>query len=97
MKVTQSFSAALRTFAYFMSSGTHIDLEGVDYLSLYGSEPSAIEKVYAIFANVIEMDEKGDVVNRRYAEKRACDSIRAYCQPGFTVDPPYEEWEEALY
>lgn len=32
-------------------------LEGIDYLPLYGDEPSAIEQVYAIFANVIELDE----------------------------------------
>lgn len=32
-------------------------LEGIDYLPLYGNEPSAIEQVYAIFANVVELDE----------------------------------------
>ena len=80
-----------------MSGGTHIDLEGVDYISLYGSDPSAIEKAYAIFANVLEMDEDGQVLNRRYAESRACGFIRAYCQSDFEVDPPYEAWEVALY
>ena len=56
--LSHSFSGALRTFAYFMSSGTHYMLEGVDYLPLYGSEPSAIEQAYAIFANVVEVDER---------------------------------------
>ena len=37
--------------------GLEYTLEGVDYLSLYGSEPSAIERVFAIYANVIEVDE----------------------------------------
>lgn len=97
MKVSHSFSGALRTFTYFLSSGTHYELEGVDYLSLYGREPSAIEKAYAIFANVLEMDDEGRVLNVKYAEKRACDYIRAYCQPGFEVDPPYEDWEVNLY
>lgn len=72
-------------------------LEGVDYLDLYGSEPSAIEQVYAIFANVLEFDEDGNIINLKHAEKRATDSLRAYCDPSFEVDPPYEDWEVALY
>lgn len=80
-----------------MSRGTHIDLQVVDLLSLYGNESNAIEKAYAIFANVLELDEEGEVLNFRYARKRACDWIRAYCDEGSEVDPPYEEWEEALY
>ena len=58
MKLSNSFIGALRTFAYFMASGTQNTLQGVNYLSLYGKEPSAIEKVFAIYANVIELDEK---------------------------------------
>ena len=59
VKLSNSVSGALRTFAYFMSSGTHDTLDGIDYISLYGNEPSAIEMVYAIFANVLEFDENG--------------------------------------
>jgi hypothetical protein len=97
MKLSNSFSGALRTFAYFMSSGSQNTLEGVDYLSLYGNEPSAIEQVYAIYANVIEMDENGVVLNAKYAEKRATDYLRSYCDPTFEVSPPYEDWELDLY
>ena len=97
MKLSNSFSGALRTFAYFLASGTHHNLKGIEYLSLYGSEPSAIEQVYAIFANVLELDESGQVMNAKHAEKRATDYLRAYCQRGFTVDPPYEDWETALH
>jgi hypothetical protein len=49
--LSHSFSGALRTFAYFMASGTQYTLEGVNYLDLYGNDPSAIEQVYAIFAS----------------------------------------------
>lgn len=97
MKLGNSFSGALRTFAYFMASGTQHTLEGVDYLSLYGEEPSAIEQVFAIYANVIELDESGDVINAKYAEKRATDYLRAYCDPSFKVVPEYEEWELELH
>lgn len=97
MKLSSSFSGALRTFAYFMASGTQNTLKGISYLELYGQEPSAIEQVFAIYANVLELDEKGTVLNAKYAEKRATDYLRAYCDPGFKVDPPYEDWETVLY
>jgi hypothetical protein len=54
MKLSNDFSGALRTFAYFMASGSHRMLQDVEYLELYGTEPSAIEMTFAIFANVIE-------------------------------------------
>ena len=97
MKLSNSFSGALRTFAYFMASGTQNTLEGIDYLSLYGQEPSAIELVFAIYANVLEIDEEGNVLNAKYAEKRATDSLRRYCDPDFIVEPPYEDWEITLH
>ena len=97
MKLSNSFSGTLRTFAYFMSSGTHYMLKGIDYLPLYGREPSAIEQVYAIFANVLEMDENGQVLNATYAQKRATDYLRAYCDHSFRVNPPYADWELSLY
>lgn len=97
MKLSTDFSGALRTFAYFMASGTHYMLEDVDYLALYGEEPSAIEMVFAIFANVLELDEDGQVLNFGYAQRRATDYLRAYCTQEFQVEPPYEEWETSLY
>ncbi len=97
MKLSPQFSGALRTFTYFMASGTHYNLEGVDYLSLYGNEPSAIEMTFAIFANVIELDEEGNVLNRKYAEERATNYLRSYCDSNYKVEPPLEEWETSLY
>jgi len=97
VKLSNSLSGTLRTFAYFMSSGTQYTLRGVDYLRFYGSEPSAIEMVYAIFANVLELDENGRVLNAHYAQKRATDYLRAYCDRSFKVEPPYEEWETELH
>ena len=97
MKLSNSFSGALRTFAYFMASGNQYTLKGIDYLTLYGDEPSAIEKVFAIYVNVIELDENGQVLNAKYAEKRATDYIRQYCDSSFKVEPPYEDWEVELH
>jgi hypothetical protein len=97
MKLSNDFSGALRTFAYFMASGTHYMLEGVEYLDLYGSDPSAIEMTFAIFANVIELDGDGNVLNFTYAQKRATDYLKSYCNSSFEVSPPYEDWEMELY
>ncbi|HAB19085.1 MAG TPA: hypothetical protein PLX89_06175 [Verrucomicrobiota bacterium] len=97
MRLSHQVSGALRTFSYFLASGTHYMLEGVSYLDLFGKEPSAIEQTYAIFANVLEIDEAGNVTNLNHAEKRAADYLRSYCDPGFKVEPPFEEWEVALH
>ena len=97
MKLGNSFSGALRTFAYFMASGTQNTLEGLDYLSLYGNEPGAFEQVFAIYANVIEMDENGNVLNAKYAEKRSTEFLRSYLDPNYEVIPPFEDWEMALH
>lgn len=97
MKLSNSFSGALRTFTHFMASGSQYTLEGIDYLTLYGNEPGAIEQVFAIYANVIELDDTGKVLNAKYTEKRATDYLRAYCDPSFVVEPPFEDWELALH
>lgn len=72
-------------------------LKNVEYLDLYGAEPSAIEMVFAIFANVIEMDSEGNVLNFTYAQARATDYLRSYCDPSFEVTPPLEDWETKLH
>jgi hypothetical protein len=97
MKLSNSFSGALRTFTYFIASGSHYQLQGVDYLKLFGEEPSAIEQVFAIYVNVLELDKNGVVLNAKYAEKRAVDYIRSYCDSNFKVDPPYQDWEIELH
>lgn len=97
MRLSNSFSGALRTFAYFMSSGSHYMLKDRNYLCLYGNEPSAIEQAYAIFANVLELDESGQVLNATHAQKRATDYLKSYLDPTFKIEPPYEEWETALH
>jgi hypothetical protein len=56
-------------------------LEGVDYLDLYGSEPSAIENGYTIFTSLLKLDDGGNFTNLRHVEKRAIDSLRAYRDP----------------
>jgi len=95
--LSHSFSGALRTFSFWIANGSvgHPLLDGVDYSCIF-REPSALEQVYAIFANVIEIDEAGQVVNAKHAERRAAQYILQYVASR-PVEPPFEDWEVALY
>jgi hypothetical protein len=95
--LSHSVSGAIRTFSFWMANGTVglRLLEGVDYSCIF-REPSALEQVYAIFANVLEFDENGNVTNAKYAEKRAAQYILEYVT-GKPADPPFEDWEVNLH
>ncbi|MFI1801958.1 hypothetical protein ACH427_32135 [Streptomyces sp. NPDC020379] len=91
--------AAIRFFAFYLANGT-VDLDildDIDYRpSLMGSG-SALEMVFAVFTNVLQVDEDGKVMNEGDAQYRAAQWIRAYCDPGFEADPPFEAWETELH
>jgi hypothetical protein len=98
-KLSGAFSGCLRTFAFWIPNGTlgYPLLEGIDYVPVLMSEPSALELTFAIFANVIELDENGTPINAQYAEKRAAQWVRSYVDKDYKVDPPFEDWEVALH
>jgi len=43
------------------------------------------------------MDSEGNVLNFTYAQARATDYLRSYCDPSFEVTPPLEDWETELH
>jgi hypothetical protein len=95
--LSPSVSGAIRTFSFWIANrsvGLPL-LEGVDYSCIF-SEPSALEQAYAIFINVLEVDDEGMVLNAKYAEKRAAQSILQYVT-GKPVEPPFEDWETCLH
>jgi hypothetical protein len=98
-RLSHSFSGALRTFSFWVANGTLglPMLEGVDYRFALSEEPSALEQVYAIFANVIELDDSGKVLNAKYAERRAAQWLREYVDPKYVADPAFEDWETYLH
>jgi hypothetical protein len=57
---------------------------------------SDLEIPFAIFANVLDVDERGRVTNHAAAERRAAQWIRSYCDPSYVVEPPLAEWETEL-
>jgi hypothetical protein len=98
-KIGDSFSGALRTFAFWVANGTvgHPLLEGLEYREVLFEEPSTMERLFAIFANLIELDEIGNVMNAKHAEHRAAQWLRAYLEPEFVTEPALEDWEIALH
>ncbi|URZ04289.1 DUF7677 family protein [Clostridium felsineum] len=97
-KLSNSFSGVLRTFSFWIVNGTvgYPLLDGIDYSCIF-DEPSMMEQAYAIFANVIEMDDDGNVLNAKYAEKKATQFIRSYVDDDYIIEPPLKEWEVKLY
>jgi hypothetical protein len=94
-RLSGSFTGALRLFSYWVASGTvgYRILEGIDYRPVLFAEPSAMEQMYAIFANVIELDDDGSVLNAKYAERRAAQWLRSYIDRSYQIVPPLEVWE----
>jgi hypothetical protein len=66
-------SGAIRRFAGWVARGSvgHPMLEGIDYRDAMRESPSQLETCFAIFANVLELDERGEPLNEKYAERRA--------------------------
>ncbi|MFC8720928.1 hypothetical protein [Kitasatospora sp. NPDC057198] len=93
-------SGAFRRFAGWLARGSvgHPMLEGVDYWEELRDSPSQAEICFAIFANVLELDEEGEPVNKKYAERRAATWLYRYCTgelpPG---EPDIEPWECDLH
>lgn len=97
-RLSHSVSHAIRQFSFWLANGTAglPLLEGVDYSCIF-SEPSALEQTYAIFANCLELDDSGTVLNAKLAERRAAQFIRSYVEPTYRVEPPFEDWEVQLH
>ncbi|MFJ4847833.1 hypothetical protein [Streptomyces sp. NPDC088733] len=91
--------ASLRFFAFYLANGTlDVDLlDGIDYRPALFQYGSALEMVFAIYGNVLEVDEDGEVLNDGEAQYRAAQWIRAYCDPGYEAEPPFQAWETELH
>lgn len=93
-------SGAIRRFAGWVARGSvgYPMLEGINYWDELKESPTLAEVCFAIFANVLELDDEGQPLNEKYAERRAAVYLHQYC----TGEPPaghaaIESWECALY
>lgn len=93
-------SGALRRFAGWVARGSvgHPMLDGINYWDELEDSPSQMEMCFAIFANVLELDDDGEPVNEKHAERRAALWLYQYCTgelpPG---EAPLQGWEVELY
>jgi hypothetical protein len=97
-QLPENVRSALRFFAFYLAEGTLVMdlLEGIDYRSVLLTYGSGLEQVFAIFANVLDVDEAGQVTNYPDAEYRAAQWIRRACDSTYQVSPPFADWELEL-
>jgi hypothetical protein len=98
--VSRGTSGAIRRFAGWVARGSvgYPLLEGIDYWDELRDSPSQMETCFAIFANVLELDEEGEPVNEKHAERRAALWILEYVTGEIPAgEPPLEPWECELY
>jgi hypothetical protein len=73
-------------------------LDGINYWDELKDSPSQMETCFAVFVNVLELDECGEPVNEKYAERRAATFLYQYCTgelpPG---ESDLEGWEVELH
>ncbi|PFG43359.1 hypothetical protein ATJ88_2045 [Isoptericola jiangsuensis] len=99
-KLSPGASGALRRFAGWVARGSvgHPLLEGVEYWDVLRDEASSMETLFAVFANVLELDDQGEPVNEKYAERRAAAWLYRYCTGKMPEgEAEIENWESALY
>jgi hypothetical protein len=98
VKLGHDSSAEFRLFAFYLANGTLCleVLDAIDYSELL-HEPSALEMIFAIFANTLEMDENGKVLNAAHCHKRTAQYIRTWSDREYKVEPPFEPWETELH
>lgn len=91
--------ASLRFFAFYLANGTiDVDLlDGIDYRPSLFESGSSLEQVFAIYSNVLEVGEDGEVLNDGNAQYRAAQWIRHTCDPTYRVEPPFQDWEIELH
>jgi hypothetical protein len=98
-KLTNELRADLRLFAFYLANGTlDDDVLGDDlaYESLL-LEPSVLEQIFAVWGNVVELNERGEVVNAPSVHRRVAQWIRGRIDPTYSVDPPFAPWELELH
>ncbi|NTF42395.1 MULTISPECIES: hypothetical protein [Rhizobium] len=85
---------AIARFSLWIANGSvgYPLLEGVDYSEVL-HEPSAMETLFTVFTNNMELNEEGAPLNSRYCEERAAQWLRQYCDPDYVVDPPWADHE----
>ena len=80
-KLSESLNNAYCSFSLWFANGSVGDpvLRGLDYRVIF-TEPSGLQQAFAVYGNVLRMDDAGNVLNAKKAEMRAAQWIRQYIQ-----------------
>jgi hypothetical protein len=98
MKLSESVRGDLRLFAFYLANGTlALDILSAENFEGFFDHPSAVEMVFAVWSNVLELDEAGAPVNSHIATRRAAQYLRSFTDSTYQVDPPFEDWEVELH
>ncbi len=98
IKLSEDVRSKLRFLAFYIANGTlceDVIPDDMDYSAVL-QEPSALEMIFAIWSNIIELDDDGNVTNDGHATRRAAQFVRHYIDSEYVVDPPFEPWELEL-
>lgn len=99
-RLSPGASGAIRRFAGWVARGSlgHPLLDGINYWDELKDSPSQMEICFAVFANVLEFDQRGNPINEKYAERRAASWIYQYCTGNLPAgEAELEPWEVELY
>jgi hypothetical protein len=72
-------------------------LADVDYVPGLFNCGSTLEEIYAVFSNVLTVDESGVPTNSERAYFRAAQCVSQWCVPGYKVEPQFAGWEVELH
>jgi len=97
-KLNESFRSDLRFFAFYLANGTLCNdiLGDFDY-SEFLTWGSNLEMAFAIWSNVIQLDDEGNSLNSEVAAERVAQFIRRYIDKDYEVQPHFEPWETELH
>ena len=68
-----------------------------DYADWILYEGGYLERLVAIFCNVLRFDQEYNVMNEAWARFRASQYIRIVIDDAYQVKPPFKEWETTLW
>ena len=72
-------------------------LAGIDLLPYLTDGGTWLERLFAIFTNVLLIDGDGHALNAAWAARRAVSYIRCVDDPTYGLDRPFEQWELELW
>jgi hypothetical protein len=72
-------------------------LGGIDYVPGLFNCGSTLEAIYAVFSNVLMIDQDGRPANKERASFRAAQCVKQWCVPEYEPEPRFEGWEVELH